>query len=73
MNEAEKRDIIKRVYHELLGRRPDKTGLYYYLDYWDSMIFDEEGMREEILFSDEFKRKQILRQEFSASFSSLFR
>ncbi len=72
LNEAEKRDILKCVYRELLGRKPDKKGLDYYLDYWDSMIFDEEGLRKEIMLSNEFKSRQILRQEFSASLSSLF-
>jgi len=72
MNDAEKIAVIKRAYSELLHRKPDKKGLNFYLEYWDSMIFDEESLRNEIMHSNEFKNKLILKRQFHDCVSSLF-
>ncbi len=72
MNDIERIAVIKRAYSELLHRKPDKKGLDFYLEYWDSMIFDEESLRNEIIHSNEFKNKQFLKQQFHDCVSSLF-
>lgn len=72
MNDTEKIAVIKRAYSELLDRKPDKKGLNFYFEYWDLMIFDEVSLRNEIMHSNEFKNKQILKQQFHDCVSSLF-
>jgi len=61
MNDTEKIAVINRAFSELLGRKPDKKGLNFYLEYWDSMIIGEGHLRNEIMHSTEFKNKQILK------------
>ena len=49
--------MIARAYQELLGRAPDAAGLDHYRNQLIDKGMSEQGMREDLMRSDEYKRR----------------
>lgn len=62
-NPETNRELITKLYVELLGRKPDKKGLEHYLWLMDTHKFDNDSVIFDIKHSEEYNSKLYFRNK----------